>query len=241
MNSNTFSNLKRKAVAEDIIEAFKRALIIGDLQPGNRIPSEIELAQKFGVGRSALREAMKMLSAMGVVDIRQGDGTYITSAPSLSMFRPLSFAILLEMGFTDELYEFRELIQVGYCQLAGRKATEEDLQRIEEANEAWVNLAQSPDHTIESLVQQDLNFHYAVLDATHNQFIINLGRSIEELFFASMRRTISNDEGLYRGIEGHKIILNAIRSRNQEKIGTAVMESLKNWERGLRQKTSTET
>ena len=238
MNSDTFSNLKRKGVGEDILEAFKRALILGDLQPGHRLPSEFELAQKFGVGRSALREAMKMLSAMGVVDIKQGDGTYITSEPNPAMFRPLSFAILLQMGFTDELFEFRELIQVGYCQLAGRKATEQDLKRIEEAVEAWSSLAQSPDHTIESLVQQDLNFHYAILDATHNPFIINLGRSIEELFFASILRSISNIEGLNRGIEGHRNILNAIRSGDQEMICTVVMESLKNWETGLRQKPS---
>ena len=83
---------------------------------------------------------------------------------------------------------------------------------------------------------QDLNFHYAILDATHNPFIINLGRSIEELFFASILRSISNIEGLNRGIEGHRNILIAIRSGDQEKIGTVVMESLKNWETGLRQK-----
>jgi DNA-binding FadR family transcriptional regulator len=234
IKEETFKSLKRNRVVDDIIEAIKQALIRGDLTPGQRLPSENELAQRLGVGRGAIREAMKMLSALGVVEIKQGNGTYITSEPSPMLLTPLSFVILLQMGMTDELFELRSLFQVGYCQLAARKATREEMERIAKTLEDWSIFAHEPARDIDQLVQLDLNFHFAILTATHNPFIIKIGHAIEELFYASMRTTISDGIGLELGIEGHKNILQALYSRDPEKIRLSVEESLKNWERGLK-------
>jgi len=233
IKEDTFKSIKKQGVVDDIVESIKRALINGDLKPGQRLPSENELAQSLEVGRNAVREAMKMLSALGIVKIKRGNGTYIATESSLVSFTPLSFAILLQMGMTKELLELRSLLQVGYCQLAAQKISNEELEQISKILEDWSYYSNDSKKDVENLVNLDLNFHYAILNATHNSFVINIGKAVEELFYSSIRTVISDEKGLERGIEGHQQILMAIRSRNPESIRIAVEKSLKNWEMGL--------
>lgn len=225
----SFQTIKRPSVVEEIIESFKQALIHGELRPGQRLPSEAELAQQLGVGRTALREAMKMLEALGVVNIQQGDGTHIVDEPSPSLLNPLVFAIMLEAGMGAELLELRSLVQVGYCQLAAQKATPEDLERVAEAAQAWESYARRTDRDVDRLTELDLDFHYAILYATHSPLVIKIGRTVEELFFASIRSTVSKIEGLEWGIEGHRHILQAIRDGDPEAVRQAVVASLDYW------------
>jgi len=239
IKEDTFKSLKHNRIVDDIIDAIKQALIRGDLAPGQRLPSENVLTQRLGVGRGAIREAMKMLSALGVVEIKQGNGTYITSEPSHMLLTPLSFVILLQKGMANEILELRSLFQVGYCQLAARKATSEEMERIGKILEDWTIYAHKPACDIEQLVKLDLNFHFAILNATHNPFVIKIGHAIEELFYASMRTTISDEIGLKLGIEGHKKILQALYSRNPETIRYVVEESLINWGKVLSQNNIT--
>lgn len=230
LNKTTPANpAKRTSIVEDIIERFKQDLIHGELHPGQRLPSEAELSQQFSASRGAIRESMKMLAAMGVVDIQQGDGTYIVDKTSSTLLSPLVFAILLESGMTTELLELRSLIQVGYCQLASHKATESDWQNIEQAMRAWETYAQLPDRDVERLARLDLDFHYAILEATHNPLVIKIGRTVEEIFFASIRTTLSRMDGLGRGIEGHRRILEAVKAQDDTKIHCAVLFSLEYW------------
>jgi len=225
----SFQTIKRPSVVEEIIENFKQGLIHGELSPGQRLPSEAELMQQMGVGRTALREAMKMLEALGVVHIQQGDGTHITDKPSPTSLNPLVFAIMLEAGVNTELLELRSLIQAGYCQLAAQKATPEDWDRIEEAAEVWESYAHSPRRDIDRLTNLDLNFHFAIIDATHNCLVIKIGRAVEELFFASIHATLSKMEGLEQGIEGHRRIIRALHTGDPETVRQAVVDSLAYW------------
>jgi GntR family transcriptional regulator, transcriptional repressor for pyruvate dehydrogenase complex len=224
-----FPILRRPSVVEAIIEHFKAGLIRGELKPGQRLPSEAELGRQYGVGRSAVREAMKTLEALGVVEIQQGNGTYIVEYASSKLLNPLVFAIMLEAGMTGELLELRSLIQVGYCQLAAQNATEADWRHIERAAEAWDSYARNPGRDIEQLTHLDLDFHYSILDATHNPLVIKIGRCVEELFFASIRTTLSQIEGLEWGIEGHRRIMTALRTGDPETVRRAVVASLDYW------------
>ena len=224
-----FQAIGRPSIVEDIIESFKQALIRGDLHPGQRLPSEAELAQQFGVGRGAVREAMKMLGALGVVTTQQGDGTYIADKPSPSQLNPLVFAVLFETGPLTHLVELRTLIQVGYSQLAAQKATDEDWKRIEEAQKAYEAYATQSERDVERHTELDLAFHYAVLEATHNLLVIKIGRTVEELFYASIRGTLTRAEGWGTGIEGHRRKIQAMRSGDPESIRRVVTESLAYW------------
>ncbi|HEX6303695.1 MAG TPA: FCD domain-containing protein [Anaerolineales bacterium] len=231
---NTFQSLKRSNVVEDIIETFKHSMIQGDLQPGQRLPSEAELVEQFGVGRGTLREAMKKLEALGVVNILRGDGTYIVDKPSAALLSPLEFALMLEARMGVDLYELRSLIEVGYCQLASQKATEEDWERIEAAQQAYADYASSVGRDVDTHTQLDLNFHFAVIDATHNPLVITVAQTVEKIFFASIRNTLRKAAGWEYGIDAHRHIVQAMRSGNAEDIRRTVVESLLYWAKELK-------
>jgi len=233
-----FKNIKRPTVVEEIIDVFKNMLISGELKPGDKLPSETQLMDQFGVGRTALREAMKMLSALGVIDVRQGDGSYIVDKPTSASLSPLVFAILLEAGMNHELFELRMLLEVGYCQLAAEKATPEDLQKIEEVKNSFEALVKSNNKDIDLLTQADLEFHYQIIDATNNSLVVRISRTVVELFFKSIQNTISKLEGRQWGVEGHRNIFNAIQARNPSQIREAVLVSLERWSKDLNEKST---
>lgn len=221
-----FQTLPRPNAVEDIIETFKQAIIHGELQPGQRLPSEAELGQQLGVGRGTVREAMKMLEALGVVNIKRGDGTYIVDRPSSALLSPLVFAIMLEAGMGPELLELRSIIEVGYCQLASQKATQEDWDQIKKAHEAFEIYARSSEWDVDELAQRDLNFHFAILDATHNPLVIKIGRTVEELFFASIRGTLLSMADIEWSIDVHQRIVEALHDGDPQSIHQAVENSL---------------
>lgn len=235
-NANRFSQIKRSGVVEDILDLIKHSLIEGNLRPGDRLPAETELAHSMGVSRGAVREAMKMLAAMGVVDIKQGDGTYISDGQSASLLNPLVFAILLNAGLNSNLLELRALIEVGYCQLAAQKAEPADWDRIEKAAKAFEEYTDTPNYSAAQLTKLDLEFHYTLLDATHNPQVITIGRAVEELFFGSIQQTLSQYEGVQGGVEGHRQILDSMRSKNTEAIREAVVQSLERWGQELKKR-----
>jgi GntR family transcriptional repressor for pyruvate dehydrogenase complex len=231
-----FENIKRPKVVEEIIEAFKQKLIMGELRPGDKLPSETQLMEQLGVGRTALREALKMLSALGVIDVRQGDGTYMLDEPSCASLNPLVFALLLQAGMNNDLLELRTLLEVGYCQIAAEKATEADIASIENAANKFEALVLSPDKEINLLTQADLEFHYSIMNATGNPLVILISRTVEELFFTSIRNTISKIEGRKWGIEGHRNIIAAIKDNDPLRIREAVIVSLERWSEDLEEK-----
>lgn len=236
-----FQNIQQRSVVDTIIETFKQALISGELKPGQRLPSEAELVKQFGVGRSAIREAMKILQALGVVRIQQGNGTYIVDEPSPTMLNPLIFAMLLETGMSSNLVELRRLMEIGYCELAAQHATEADWDTIEAAALAHADYARQPDPDIEHLARLDLEFHRAILNASHNALVIQLGHAIEELFFAAMRNTyLAITDNFEQSIRFHREIIDAIRAADPTQIHQAIEDSLIYWREEVK-KLRTET
>ena len=147
-----FQSIHQPSVVEQIIETFKEYILRGELRPGQRLPSELELTQQLGVGRSAVREAMKVLEALGVVNIRQGDGTYIADKPSPKLLNPLMFAIMLEAGMAIEFYELRLSTQIGYCELAAQKANENDWVKLKQPQKSWKTSSKQKTMTIKHCV-----------------------------------------------------------------------------------------
>lgn len=229
-NDFRFRSIRQSSVVDQIIEHFKQALINGELKAGQRLPSESELCDQFGVGRSAIREAMKILKALGVVTIQQGAGTTIVHEPSPVMLNPLVFAILLEAGVSDKLVELRRVIEIGYCELAAYHATDADWARIEAAEEALEAFAVREERDPEMLARLDLAFHGAILEASHNPLVIRIGHAVEELYFASIRNTYRYVEGNpSRAIKFHRAIMAAIRASDVAQIQAAVDDSLELW------------
>ena len=228
ISPKVFQSIQQPSVVDQIIEMVKSALINGELTPGEQLPSEPELARQLGVGRSAVREALKVLQAIGVVVSIRGSGTFIVEEPSERLLNPLSFAIMLGTNVSSELIELRVMIQIGYCELAASQATDEDWKAIDNAASAIESLAKDRDADYEKLAHLDLAFHYAILEATHNPLVQKIGRTVEELFFQSIRDTFKEPDNVQQAIKAHHIIITALRSQDIVNIRTAIVDSLNN-------------
>ncbi|KAA3657135.1 MAG: FadR family transcriptional regulator [Chloroflexi bacterium] len=223
---NAFQAIQRPRVVDDVIQTIQQALIRGDLQSGQRLPSEAKLVQQLGVGRGTVREATKMLSAMGVVESRQGDGTYICDTISPKVINPLLFTVLLESKNMEDLYEFRRMVDIGYSTLAAEKATAADFEKMDALITEMEAYREVEARDIETLVDMDFRFHHAILEATQNPLMIKIGQMLMEMFRETIKQSVSTIGGVRWTVSQHRRLLEALRSRDAAQVREAVIMGL---------------
>lgn len=211
-----------------VLDRIKAAITRGELKPGDLLPSEAEMSASLGVGKTSIREAVKMLQAVGAVDIRQGHGTVIRTEPGPDMLTPLVFQLLLKDGTPAELLEFRQLLEPSYTALAQKKASEADIERLEKAVERLEDNIARGSQTVED----DLAFHRIILETTRNPYMIAIGQTILELFRGSIARSMQ--EIPIVAATDHRVILEAFRSRDPVRLQRAVEASYEGWSRSLK-------
>lgn len=126
--------IKSKSVVQQVIDRVTEAIIDRRIHPGDKIPTEQELAESFGVSRNSVREAIKILVSYGVLEIRRPEGTFVCQGFSEAMIDPLLYGIILsDTESMESLKELREWIDIGIIYKAARKADEDDLRRLKQA------------------------------------------------------------------------------------------------------------
>ena len=124
--------LNSESVVQQVINCLTDAMIHKELKPGDKIPTEMELAQTLGVGRNSIREAIKILVYLGVLEIRRAEGTFVCEGWSESMIDPLIYGIILDKSDSyDNLMELREMMEAGVMHLAMTKCNEADMANLE--------------------------------------------------------------------------------------------------------------
>ena len=133
MSEDTFTlplkPLGRESVSSAVMDQIVNYLLTGELKPGDKLPTEKEFAQQLGVGRNSVREAIKMLSSIGVVEIKRGAGMFIAKTMSSSILNPLILSLVFEQGASVELLELRLLLDTGVAEMAIQKASDQDIDR----------------------------------------------------------------------------------------------------------------
>jgi GntR family transcriptional repressor for pyruvate dehydrogenase complex len=196
---------------EQIVQQIEESVLKGTLKEGDQLPAERELAQQFGVSRTAVREAIKALHEKGLVDAFPGRGTFITSGNSNSMRQSLDR--ILKSGQSDgaaHLVEIREILEPEIAALAAERADDQDLATMRDAVGVMDNAREDADAYIEA----DLDFHLALAEAAGNPFILSLIDSIVGLLREQRMRTFYVDGGPDRGQFHHKRILDAVERRD---------------------------
>jgi GntR family transcriptional repressor for pyruvate dehydrogenase complex len=168
---------KRNRLYRDIVAQIRQLIQEGSLSPGDQLLPERQLAEKLGVGRSALREALTALDSMGLIDITPGGGAYIKKIGIESLIEPLAAIVLKEKESVYELLEARKIIEVQIARLAAARAGKSDLYQIKEAANEMYNDAINNRDAGES----DLNFHLAIARATQNNVLFNIMTMISGL------------------------------------------------------------
>ena len=217
----------RDSIVSSVIDRFREAFLRKELQPGDFLPSETELAKSLGVGKSSIREAVKMLQAMGVVEVRRGQGTLVRQHPGPDAISPLLFQLIIESGYPEDLVELRLMFEPAFSVMAMERATAEDraqigetLRRLEAAVRDGCQVA-----------DDDMAFHLAILQATKNPLVIRIGETIFRLFLPSIdvsMRTIAP-----RAVADHQRIYEAFCSGDPDRLREAVVRSYAGWKESL--------
>jgi len=216
----------RRSIVQEVISKIRTVLLNGYLKSGDKLPSEVELAEKLSVSRSAVREAMKILATQGVVEIKRGEGTFIVKTLSTVALDPLVFSLILDYKTPEELLELREMVEIGILNIVMEKATDEDLQKMEKTIRDFEAHCKQGTTDTQILLQDDLAFHYAFAEATHNPLIIKIARTIWEMFAPSIKKGLGRVD-INKGPGQHQLILGAIKEKDFEKTKQAIRKALR--------------
>lgn len=177
--------IKREPIATQVARRLVEFILSGQVEPGSRMPSERQLAEAFGVGRSAMREALKALTLIGLVEVRQGDGTYLRKADSALLPELIEWGLLLGEQRTMDLVEARQEIEVVIAGLAAKRRTEADLVALRALLQ---RMHDAP--SVDAFVDADVAFHLRVAEATNNSALRDIHSSVQALLRAWITRVI---------------------------------------------------
>ena len=219
---------KKEKVTDQVLAQIKKALLRGELKPGDRLPGAHELAETLGVGISSVREAIKMLESLGAVESRQGEGTYVCNTLREGAANAFEIQLALLPQTAEFLVEFREYYENAYTRLAMKNATTEDLAKIETVVitlEEKMN-KDSPDAVVDA--QEELTFHRLVLHSTHNPYIIKIGEVALDLFFNVLNERLQPQKNV-EAAKDHRNIYEAILHKDTESLEKVFNRSFSWW------------
>jgi GntR family transcriptional regulator, transcriptional repressor for pyruvate dehydrogenase complex len=195
------------AVTDEAILRIKDMILTGELAPGDRLPPEKELSERLGLSRNSLREAVKALEVIRVLDVRRGDGTYVTSLEPRLLLEAMSFVVdLHDDDSILELFAVRRILEPAAAALAAARAREPDVAALRLQIES-VDATTS----VEGLIKHDLEFHGSIADLAGNSYLATL---IESLSSRTVRarvwRGLTQEHSITRTLSEHAAIVEAI-------------------------------
>jgi GntR family transcriptional regulator, transcriptional repressor for pyruvate dehydrogenase complex len=217
--SAVYKLVRSSRLYEQIVQQIEESIVKGDLKPGDQLPAERELAQRFGVSRTAVREAVKALREKGLVEAYSGRGTFITDGTTQAVRQSLD--LMVKIGRTEgfgHLAEVRAILEPEIAALAAMRMQESELATMREAVALMDRSRQDPDAYIEA----DLDFHLALAEGAANPLILSLLDSIVGLLREERMRIFRVPGGPERGQTHHKRILDAVEHRDPEKAREAM-------------------
>ena len=219
-----YRTVRTSRLFEQIVKQVEDSILNGQMKPGDQLPAERDLAQRFGVSRTAVREAVKTLREKGLVEAYSGRGTFITNGTSQAIRQSLDLMIRInQQEGSAHLAELRQVLEPEIAALAAPRIEEQLLSTMREA----VAIMDRNLHEPDAYVEADLDFHLALAEAAGNPLILSLLDSIVGLLREQRSRIFNVDGGPERGQFHHKRILAAIEARDPEAAREAMRAHLK--------------
>ena len=218
--------IKRISLVDSIVEHILQAVREKRFLPGEKIPPERELTISLGVSRTALREAIKRLESLGILSVRQGDGTYVRSgAENKEQAFRRGMRDLFSIGdiHMRDFLEARELIESKAVALAAERATDEELRRLEYLQECLENSMNDR----EQFLRYDIEFHRYLMEISRNPILLRFSWCVNNLLSEQIKRSVTTHENLQSALEAHSEIVKAVCSRNPARAEEALKYHLK--------------
>lgn len=210
---SVYRTVRISRLYEQIVQQIEESILGGALKPGDQLPAERELAQQFGVSRTAVREAVKCLREKGLLEAFSGKGTFVTNSTSQAIRQSLD--LMTRIGQPEGFMHLVELRQILEPEIAALAATRMDDQLLSTMREA-VSTMDIHLHDADAYIEADLDFHLAMAEAAGNPLVLSLLDSIVGLLRQQRLQIFRVDGGPERGQFHHKRILEAIERRSPE-------------------------
>jgi len=214
---------------ERVILRFRDLLLTRQLRPGDRLPSEGELASLVGVSRGSIREAMKILCGFGVMTIRAGDGSYVARENRGMLVDPLLFQALLSQPDRQALTELRQLLESGMAALIVAHATGADIEALDAAVAETTRLVAAGCTDAETLTAADVAFHRAFGRAAHNPLVERLYTFAVDILAPTIRDTYVRSRSGEQTRAIHGRIAAAVAARDRQRLRRAIARSIEVW------------
>ena len=214
--------IKSTRIYEEIVRQIKQMISEGRLKSGDQLPPERDLANKFVVSRTSVREALRALESLGLIEIRPGEGTFVRKVSVEALIEPLALVMLSHREAIGELFEARHLLEPAIARLAARRATAEEIDEMtrileEQAKEIAAG---------RTGLAQDAAFHAAISSAAHNRAITRVVHAIMDLLSQSREESLNTPGRPIRSHQDHQRVLAAIVQHDEESAAKAMLEHL---------------
>jgi len=216
--------IDRQPVAEQVARQLLALVQAGSLQPGQKLPPERELAATLQVSRPSLREALRALSLLGVLRIKQGGGVYISSLDPESLLAPLHFFISLDAQNLESLFEARLVVESENARIAAEKISEENLERLKKCVVFEAHELDDED----KFIQSDVEFHKILNESVDNAFLQKFATSLHILGKASREITGHIPGVIEQSLKDHEAIVAAVEARDGDAAAAAMKTHLIN-------------
>jgi GntR family transcriptional repressor for pyruvate dehydrogenase complex len=205
-----FTAVRRTRVYEGVAQQIQRLIVDGALKPGDMLPPERELAERFAVSRSSVRDAIRTLELAGLLVPKQGEGTMVADVSADALVAPLASVLVRKRELIAELLDVRKILEPALAARAARNATPEDVARLE----AILQRQKEKMARGESAVEEDSEFHYTIAVAARNSVVRKVLDVLMDLLRETRVRSLQVDGRLQRSFAGHRRVLDAIKRRD---------------------------
>lgn len=204
--------VRKTKVYAEVAAQIQRLIAEGRLKPGDKLPPERELAEIFGVSRSSVRDAIRVLEVQGLVEPRHGDGTVVREIPIDRLVRPLADAVSAGKDQLADLFDMRKMLEPPLARAAAFRATDEDVRALEQIVERQTQRVRAGELALED----DNEFHYRIAAAAKNQVVLRTMDILMDLLRDSRTRSLQGPGRAEKSLDGHRRILDAITRRDPE-------------------------
>lgn len=219
--------------SERIVSQIKTLVLEGKLKPGDKLPPERELAEIMNVSRTSVREAIKTLSAMGLVVIRKGHGVFVGEVNLESVINRVSDALIIKKDEFEQLFEIRKVLETNAARWAAERATEEEISYINKLVKEAKTACENPDAKVEEITNYDKVFHNAVIEASHNSVLAVVNSGLLEALAKVREKTVRLPGRVAQSILDHEEIARAITAKDGNRASEAMYAHIESVEKSI--------
>ncbi len=218
----SFTAVRRTRLFEDVARQVQQLIVDGTLTPGDLLPPERQLAERFGVSRNSVRDAIRVLELAGLVIARQGEGNVVAEVSASTLVAPIALLLTRKRKLVAELLEVRKMLEPALAARAAVHASSEQIARMDEI------LGRQREKALrgEPTVEEDSEFHYVIALAARNTVVLKLLDVLMDLLRETRVRSLQTPGRLERSLAGHRRVLDAIQRRDAEAAERAVRQHL---------------